>query len=156
MSEIAVKIKRNVAASPPPYTWVDEDFYDYEVLEVPIFDGRQSIVKILGTGKPKIINRSGYGSITITFRLFSTNLDVSSTLTKLKNLELFTGDAGRLIIYPLYVADPSFVRVVVLPKGQIPDVLGVSGRHSGKREITVKFLEIEKSGGGTIIEEGDL
>lgn len=142
---IAVKIKRNVASSPPPYLWIDEDFYDNEVREVPIFDGDESIVKILGTGRPKIINRPGYGTITITFKLISTNLEASSTLTKLKNLSKYTGDGGQLILYPLYIKEPDFYRIVIMPRGQIPEILGIAGRHSGGRELPVKFLESEKN-----------
>ncbi len=145
MSEIAVKIMRNVAVSPPPYTWVTELFYEHEVSKTPIWGGVESIIKILGTGKPKIINRSTFNRIAINFNLFSTNLTTSSTLTKLKKINEYSLDGGKLIIYPIYKKDPDFFKICIMPAGQIPNILGVAGQYSGRESIPVNFLEIEKN-----------
>lgn len=154
MSDIAVKIQRNVASTPPPYSWTDEDFYVHEIGPVIIFDGRSSNRKILGDGSPKIIKRTGFGYVTITFKL-TTPTDELSTLDKLKNLETFTGTDQRLIIYPKYQKDPEIARICILPTGQIPDEVGLGGYNDYGEEITVQFLELEK-GIGTVIEEDEV
>jgi len=146
MSTVAVKIMRNIAASPPPYEWMETDFYDYEIIETPVHAGEMSIIKKLGGGNYKIIERSGCGIIPLTFQLLSTNADFTSTLEKLKVLKNYNCTTNRLILYPSYISEPDFYKIVVMPKDQIPDKLFIAGRHSGLNSLTVNFYEIEKTG----------
>jgi len=133
----------NTAGSPPPYSWSYVEFYDYEVRDTSIYPRDYSIVKKLGTGKPKLINRSGYNRIPITFNLQSTNAVATSTLTKLKTLRDRTDDL--FVLYYKRIDNSDVYRFVTFDRKQIPDDITIAGMFSGRQNITVEFIEIDKT-----------
>lgn len=138
MSNVAVRIRYNAGSLP----LTDVDFYENEIGRVDIYEGRRSNVLRLGTGKPREVRWSGYGTIDVTFRLHS-----SATITRLLQLEECAYD--EFWIYWNRISDPGgqYYRGL-LPRGQIPDAISVAGRNSGLEEITVRFLEVTKVTGG--------
>jgi hypothetical protein len=118
------------------------DFYDYEVLLTPVFDGRNSLITRLGNGKHREVRRTGYGSVRITFNLQSTGSAVTTTLSKLLSLEEASED--EFSIWFRYIADPTDVRTCILPRGQIPDAIAIAGQNSGLEKLDVEFLESTK------------
>jgi hypothetical protein len=142
MSEIALKIMYNTAGAPPPYSFSYVQFYDYEVLDVPVYGRDFSLIKKLGTGKPKLINRSGFNRIPITFNLQSTNAAATSTLAKLKTLRDRTDDF--FVLYYKRIDDSAVYRIVTFDRKQIPDDIPVAGQYSGLQKLTVEFLENDK------------
>ena len=149
MSSVALKIKRLVGS-----TWIETDFYDYEVGKVEITSRKKSILKTLGTGRPKQVIRNQNRIISVPFRIYTTNDSATSTLSKLKDVEAYEANGAKLHIYPKYIDDPSLEFVVIMPKGQGLDQIAVAGRHGGGSGLTVEFLEVESAGG--VIDVGDL
>ena len=147
---VAVRIYRNVNASPPPYNWQSTDFYEHEIRQAPINPGQHSITKTLGNGQPKLINRQGFDAIEMIFKLFT-----ADTLNRLKQIANHTGDQ-RFLIYPAMIDDPEYYKIVSMPAGQIPEQLFVGGRKQGLQELKIKFLEIEKPGGALELHEEDI
>lgn len=137
MSTIAVKFK--IEGGAVPGNWTEIDFYGYEIRNEPVIDGRKSIIKRLGTGLPKIIKKTGFGNINITFVIYK-----QETLKKLQLLETLARDADNIKVYPAYVSNPAKYRIVIMPTGQIPDEVLIAGRNSGGQDITIDFLESEK------------
>jgi len=134
MSTIALKIANGGA---------DEDFYDYEVLSTRFENGDTSLVKILGTGEHKAVNRTGYGKLIVEFNLQSTNIDTATTtLRKLQLVDAYSASGGKLTIYYVYIGDNTRTGTFILPDGQIPDDLAVAGRNAGRERLTVEFLEV--------------
>lgn len=146
MSTVAIKITYDVAASPPPASMREIDFYRHEIRDTDVDPGMVEIDKTLGTGKVKTVERSGFAIITVVFNLYTTNLDSTSTLGKLKTLVDNSRNGGKLYIYPAYIKEPGLYYTVKMKKSGIPQLLAVAGYHSGNKEITVVFNEIEKPG----------
>jgi len=142
MSTVAVKIMYNTAGSPPPYSFSYVEFYDYEVKDIPIYPRKTSQIRKLGTGKPKFRNHNGFNRIVITFNLQSTN-DTASTLKKLKTLR--DRDDDLFVIYYKRIDDSDVYRMCTFDRSQIPDDMAIAGMCSGGEELTVEFLEIDKT-----------
>ena len=138
MSTPAIRIRYNDGG--PPYT--DVDFYDFEVLDVFVTEGRNSSLLRLGAGKAKEVRKTGFGSCRITFNLQSTNSGATSTLSKLKALESFSGQ--EFWVYPKFIDDPSLYFKYLMVRDQIPDEVIVAGKNAGSELLDVEFLEIEK------------
>ena len=115
-----------------------ESFYDYEVRLTPVSADDDDQFKELGDGKPVRIARDTYKQLSIIFKLQSTNETADSTLSKLKNIDSVD---DTLYIYYKYISDNTAYIKCVLPKGQIPDELVISGRSSGRKELSVEFLQ---------------
>ncbi len=118
------------------------EFADYEVLDVQVFDGRNSVIRRKHDGDYSDIRRSGYGSVRIKFNLQSSGSAATSTLSKLKQVE--EADDDEFYVYPKYIDDAAIVRRCVLLRGQIAEELAVAGHHAGRRELEVEFLEVTK------------
>ena len=142
MATVAVKIMYNTAGSPPPYSFSYVEFYDYEVKDIPIYPRKTSQIRKLGTGKPKFRNHNGFNRIVITFNLQSTN-DTASTLKKLKTLR--DRDDDLFVIYYKRIDDSDVYRMCTFDRSQIPDDMAIAGMCSGGEELTVEFLEIDKT-----------
>lgn len=148
MSTVAVRIKYLSGSD-----FTTKDFYDYEILDVDITPRKKSILKRLGTGKPKLVIRPENRTVTITFRLFTTNAGSTSTLSKIKDVESYEANEGKLYIYPKFISDASLYYICIMPKMQILDHAGVAGYNAGGRLMTVQFLEVEAA--GEILDMGD-
>lgn len=133
----------NTAGSPPPYSFSYVEFYDYEVMEISIPSRDYSLIKELGTGKPKLINRSGFNRIIISFNLQSTNAAATSTLAKLKTLRDNSSDV--YVVYYKRLANADAYRICHLDRKQIPDDITLAGKYAGRQNLTVEFLEYDKT-----------
>lgn len=133
MADVAVKIV---------FGTTTVNFYEYEVLLTPVYDGRNSLVGKLSNGKHREVRRTGFGSVRITFNLQSTGATATTTLSKLLQLEETSSDT--FTVYFRYIADPTDYRTCILPRGQIPDAIARAGRDAGLDQIEVEFQEVTK------------
>ncbi len=140
MSTTAVRIRYNEGSLP----LTDVDFYLNEVQDISITEGRNSFAKRLGTGKPQEVRKTGFGSCRIAFNLFSTNSAVTSTLSKLLQLEEHAGANQEFWVYPKFIDDPSLYFRLLLPRGQIPDESAIAGKNAGNVALEVEFFEMTK------------
>lgn len=144
-ADIAVRISRNTASS--GYTWVNQDFYMDEVLDVPIPDGQKYVIQRSQSQAPTLtLIGDNYKTFSITFILAR-----RGTLEKLKTLRDWTADGGRLLVYPKFQADPDIYYDCLLQPGSIPDQMIFKGWDHAKDTINVTFVEFQKN--AAIVEE---
>jgi hypothetical protein len=134
MSRVALRIRYNAGSLP----LTDVDFYENEVGKITIFEGRNSYTKRTGTGKPREVRRTGFGSINIAIRIHSSN-----TITRLLQLEQCA--YNEFWVYARFVAEPGspYYRGLLV-RGSIPDAIGVAGSNAGLEEISLQLLETTK------------
>ena len=140
-NKVAVRISRSTAASPPPYTWVNTDFYEDEVMVNLFGDGRGYTVQTSQSGVPTLfLLTENYRDFTVQFKL-----NRMSTLQKLKTLRDWTSDSGRLVIYPSYSENPTYFLTVIMLPGSVPDYIFLKGYEKAEEILTVRFLEYDKA-----------
>ena len=138
MASIALKFAEYDTHFHPRAVSNAQNFYEHEILDIDIDPGVETIIKRLGTGKPKkIIRENRYGKVLVSFRIWS-----NDTLKKLQNLKALADDEGRLIVFPAYISNSNLYRVVMLPDEAILDNLLIAGRYADKN-INLEFIEIE-------------